>query len=186
MARRQSDRIYQLKLTLRETQPPIWRRLLVPADVRLSELHEIIQIALGWTDSHMHHFEVDGEYFSDPDMELDDAEDEYKAKLEQVAGVKDKLSYMYDFGDSWDHEIVVEKALKRDPATRYPLCVNGAMACPPEDVGGVWGYYEMLEALKDPRHEQHDDFEEWIDKDFDPQAFDLEAVNNKLHECIKG
>ncbi|RMD71013.1 MAG: plasmid pRiA4b ORF-3 family protein [Gammaproteobacteria bacterium] len=175
------DQIYQIKVTLRHSKPPIWRRLLVPGDTTLHDLHRIIQIAMGWTDSHLHQFVINGEYYGIPSG--DDwypVKDERKYRLAKVAGEQSKFIYEYDFGDSWEHEIKVEKILPPDPKKSYPYCVKGKRACPPEDVGGIWGYEEFLEAMKDPAHEEHDTYVEWWGETFDPEAFDLDEVNREL------
>jgi len=177
--------IYQLKITLRDFRPPIWRRVLVPAHFTLAQLHWVVQHAMGWTNSHLHHFKVGETYFSLPmpgtDWEELDERDSRQIRLEQAAPrVKAKLIYEYDFGDSWEHEVVVEKILPPDPKMKHPVCLKGKGACPPEDVGGVWGYANFLEAINDPKHEEHEMYLEWIGGEFDPEAFDLEEVNAAL------
>ena len=186
--------IHQLKITLRYVRPPVWRRVLVPSEMRLSDLHDVIQIAMGWEDSHLHQFEVGETYYALPDPEEDDfwgsrSEDEAKVKLRDVAPRgKDKLRYDYDFGDGWEHSIVVEKVLPREKGRRYPVCLAGRRACPPEDCDGSHGYGNLLEALQDPKHPDHEDLTEWIGGEFDPEAFDLEAVNELLGDpkVLKG
>lgn len=174
--------IYQLKVTLRESHPPIWRRVLVPGSFSLYKLHRVIQLAMGWYDSHLHQYIIDGEYYSIPSP--DDWEpviDERRHTLEKIAhDVKCKFIYEYDFGDSWEHEIVVEKIILPEPKEKYPLCVQGKGACPPEDVGGVWGYAGFLEAIRDPEHKEHDSYLEWIGGEFDPKALDLDEINQAL------
>jgi hypothetical protein len=175
--------IYQLKVTLRDLRPPVWRRLQVPGDVTLTRLHYLIQIAMGWTNSHLHQFQVGGEYYSDPTFELEEALSERRAKLQQVApDEKSKFRYTYDFGDSWEHEILVEKILPPEPDVQYPRCVAGARACPPEDSGGVWGYADMVKAIADPKHPERADYLEWLGGEFDPEAFDIEEVNRSLQD----
>ena len=169
--------VYQLKVTLKHSKPPIWRRLQVTADTTLYELHIVLQVAMGWTDSHLHQFIAHGQYYSDPLFELD-VIDESRARLSQlVTGIKDKFIYEYDFGDSWEHEILVEKVLTPEAKTHYPRCVKGKRACPPEDCGGVWGYEDFLEAIQDHDHPVHEDLLEWIGGEFDPEAFDVDEVN---------
>lgn len=177
--------IYQLKITLRDSRPPIWRRVLVPGNFNLYQLHQVMQIAMGWTDSHLHHFRVDSIYYSYPypnsDWEEMDEEDSRDVTLAQIAPeVKRKFMYEYDFGDSWEHDILVEKIFPPEPGEKYPQCIKGKGACPPEDVGGVWGYDTFLEAIRDPNHEEHAMYIEWAGEDFDPAAFDLEATNQAL------
>ena len=174
-------KIYQLKIQLREIDPPVWRRVLVPGEVTLDELHDVIQIAMGWTDSHLHEFEVDGVRYgvSHPDWG-DDVADESRVKLFRIAGGGSRLLYTYDFGDDWEHDVTVEQVLVPEPATRYPCCVAGERACPPEDVGGPWGYADFLEAVTDPSHDEHEQWIEWIGGGFDPDHVDLAAVDKVL------
>jgi hypothetical protein len=174
--------IYQLKVTLRDSKPPIWRRIQVSADINLGKLHRILQVVMGWTDFHLHQFIVGNNYYGEPDPDMGpEIRDEKRIKLSQiVAGEKFKFTYEYDFGDSWEHELLVEKILPPEPDGRYPICLKGARACPPEDVGGVWGYDSFLEAISDPNHPEHADMLEWIGDEFDPEAFDLDEVNKTL------
>jgi hypothetical protein len=176
--------IYQIKVTLEGSKPPIWRRLMVRSDSTLGDLHRIIQLAFGWWDYHLHQFIVGRAYYGQPhpdyfdDMEMRDEQD---VTLRQIAAAEGfKFRYEYDFGDSWLHQVLVEKVLPAEPGRRYPVCVKGRCACPPEDVGGIWGYYSFLEALADPDHEEHESYLEWVGGDFDPEAFDLEEVNQAL------
>lgn len=176
------DAIYQIKVTLQNSKPPIWRRLLVPGDTTLADLHDIIQVAMGWEDYHLHQFIIQGEYYGEPSPDdLFDVHDERKVTLRQIAPHEGfRFRYEYDFGDGWLHQILVEKILPPEPGQFYPVCIAGKQACPPEDVGGIWGYYEFLEAIQDPDHPEHEDYLEWIGGEFDPEAFDLEAVNQGL------
>jgi hypothetical protein len=176
--------ILQIKVGLRGAKPPIWRRLLVPADVSLARLHGIIQAAFGWEDSHLHLFETPYGDFGRADRELGHRA-EGPVTLEQVAPeVKSRIVYTYDFGDDWHHEIVVEKVLDRDKTLHYPLCTGGRRAAPPEDCGGIWGYMELLEVLADPEHDEHDERLEWLGlsnaSDFDPANIDIAAINRAL------
>ncbi len=176
--------IYQLKITLRESKPPIWRRVLVPGKFNLHKLHWVIQIAMGWTDSHLHQFTIDGEYYSIPHPgDFEPVKDERRLLLSRVAafGTR-KFRYEYDFGDSWEHEVLVEKVFPAEKGVKYPICIAGRRACPPEDVGGVWGYADFLEAIKDPTHEEHESYLEWVGGDFDPAAFDMDIVNAGLRQ----
>lgn len=176
--------IYQVKVGLRGAKPPIWRRLLVPADVSLARLHEVIQAAFGWHGGHMHVFETPYGDFGRADRELGHRA-EAPVTLEQVAPqAKDKIQYTYDFGDDWVHEIVVEKVLDLDPALAYPRCTGGRRAAPPDDCGGIWGHEELVEILADPQHPEHEERLEWLGLDdarqFDPAAFDVDEVNRTL------
>lgn len=179
----QSGHVLQLKVTLRNIRPPIWRRLLVPSNMPLSELHGVIQVAMGWLDGHLHMF-ITGQgvsqgMFSRPEFEIDlECRDERQYTVDQMlphAGMK--MIYEYDFGDGWEHEVLLEKILPRDSTVTYPLCVKGKRACPPEDCGGPWGYAELLEALADPGHERHEELSEWLGRDHDPEALDIDEVN---------
>ncbi len=183
---READTVYQLKITLLEVDPPIWRRLLVAADATLGDLNFILQAAMGWTNSHLHQFTIDGVDYSDPGAEVDGAEDEFAVTLADVVPAERlRFNLLYDFGDAWDHEITVEKILPREAGKRYPLCVAGERARPPEDCGGVWGYGDFLEAIQDPEHEEHDAMLEWIGGSFDPEAFDVAALNKRLPRDMK-
>lgn len=179
---RQPDTVHQLKVTLRDIKPPIWRRVLVPSRFSLYKLHRVIQIAMGWTDSHLHQFIIDGQYYSIPSSEdWEPVIDERRHSLGQIANaVKRRFIYEYDFGDSWEHEVVAEKILPREAGVKYPLCLKGERACPPEDVGGIWGYETFLEAIQNPRHEEHASYLEWIGGAFDSEAFNLDEVNQAL------
>lgn len=175
-------RIYQLKVTLKDIKPPIWRRVVVPADITLHRLHEVLQTALGWTDSHLYIFEVGPEptYFGDPDLVEDwaDLRPSRTTKLSRVAPAAGaKVVYEYDLGDSWRHDILVEKVLPARVGAGYPMCLAGKRACPPEDCGGVWAYAELLDVIADPAHEEHESMMTWLGGSFDPEDFDLFEVN---------
>ena len=177
--------IYGIKVTLLGTKPPIWRRLLVPASMTLAKLHDVLQTAMGWHDCHMHEFRAGERHFGRPDPEDISmgmpVENERNIKLGSVlrrAGAK--LVYTYDFGDNWEHAIVLEKQLPLLPDMSGPVCIDGNLACPPEDCGGIPGFYELVDALADPGHEQHEELREWVGEDYDPQAFSVDLVNQKL------
>jgi hypothetical protein len=180
-------KIYQLKITLKHIHPPIWRRIQVKADVNLQLLHYIIQEAMGWTNSHLHQFVVDGEFYSeqhDDDWEMD-TKDSSTVKLNSILSSKDdKISYEYDFGDGWEHEILLEKILSSDKKYIYPVCLTGKRACPPEDCGGIGGYEDLIETLSNPKDPEHQEMCNWLglDKgsDFDLEEFDLEEINAGL------
>jgi hypothetical protein len=176
--------VYQIKVGLRGAKPPIWRRLQMSADISLARLHEVIQVAFGWEDSHLHVFETPYGNFGTADAELGHRA-EAPVTLEQVApAVNDKISYTYDFGDNWDHDILIEKVLDRDQKTAYPRCTGGRRAAPPEDCGGVWGYADLVEVLSDSANPEHRDRLEWLGLDdateFAPERFDAEAVTRAL------
>ncbi len=179
-----SKNVYQIKVMLIDSKPPIWRRILVPEFTTLSELHTILQIVMGWTDSHLHMFTINGEIYGDPE---DDETGEIGTKNERRYQLKQfvdkegfRFRYEYDFGDSWLHDLVVEKIMPPEKGARYPVCIKGKRACPPEDVGGVWGYDDFLEAITNPKHPEHDRYLEWVGGEFDPEEFDLDEVNEAL------
>jgi hypothetical protein len=172
--------IYQMKVTLSGSKPPIWRRIQVRGDITLAKLHTIIQAVMGWGDYHLHAFRVDGIDFGQPDPELAMRSDRTIKLYQFVRGEKYRFRYEYDFGDSWEHVLEVEKLLAPEPGVHYPRCLTGKRACPPEDVGGIWGYAAFLEAIRDEAHPEHAELLEWVGGKFDSDAFDLEAVNREL------
>ncbi len=190
-AKPSSETVFQFKITLRESHPPIWRRIQVK-DCSLDELHEHIQLAMGWTNSHLHQFIVGDVRYGDAEM-LDDGWndeqeiiDSQKTKISQIIpniGKRFRFDYEYDFGDGWEHEILFEGRLQRETGTRYPLCVEGERACPPEDIGGIYGYVDYLEALNDPKHERHEEFMEWQGP-FDPEAFNTQAATKEMRKGL--
>ncbi len=177
-----SPTVYQLKMTLADAKPPIWRRVQVLDTTTLQQLHYIIQRSMGWTDSHLHQFTIHGVDYGQPMPEYDfNVRNEKTAKLSQlVTSEKFKFLYTYDMGDGWDHEILVEKVLPREADRRYPTCLTGKRACPPEDCGGVWGYAEFIAAIQDRAHPDHEQMLEWIGGHFDPNEFDVDEVNLRL------
>jgi hypothetical protein len=182
-----ASRVYQLKITLIESDPPIWRRLQVPGKTTLRRLDRIIQTAMGWTNSHLHTFTVGGVLYSDPSPEWEiDVRDEGRARLSQIAREEgEAFVYEYDLGDSWQHQVLVENVWIGS-GDEVPLCLAGERACPPEDCGGVQGYYGTLECLRDPRHDEYEDTKTWIENmtggPFDPDAFDIERINAALRK----
>jgi hypothetical protein len=170
--------IYQLKITLAEIRPPIWRRIQVPGTILLCCLHDALQAVFGWSGSHLHNFEKDGKYWGVP--EYADLIDESNVRLAQVLKAKDdSLIYVYDFGDNWRHEIVLEQMILANEPMKAPTCLGGERRCPPEDVGGVSGYEEFLEIISDPRHEDYEEYVGWAGGHFQDE-FDLKAVNEVL------
>lgn len=178
--------VFQLKVTLLGTMPPIWRRLLVPAGLTLAQLHDVLQAAMGWQDCHLHEFSAGHRHFGKPNPEdrlmgMPPVENERTVRLSGVLGrVSAKAIYTYDMGDSWEHGVVLEKRLSADPGTAYPVCTDGERACPPEDCDGIGGFYDLLDALGDPTHEQHEQLQDWVGDDYDPDAFSIDEVNQKL------
>lgn len=171
----------ELRIDLEWLDPPIWRRLLVPARIDLGRLHDVFQVAMGWTDSHLHAFTIGqaryGMHFDEsPEGELD----EKKFTLGGAIGRQRRLRYEYDFGDDWQHQVVVEDTHTIPFALNFAVCLDGQRSCPPEDCGGVPGYASLLEAISDPAHEEFDDYIEWVGKDFDPEEFSLATTNAAL------
>ncbi len=179
--------IYQIRLDLRDAHPPIWRRLLLPSDLTLDIVHHIIQVAMGWEDYHLHMFTTDDGELGDVSQDdwgmgtLDEREFALSDVLERVG---DKLEYEYDFGDSWRHVLKLEKILPADPEEDYPICVTGRRACPPEDVGGIWGYTDFLQAIADKANPDHGTWVEWAGEDFDPAAFDPDLTTEALLDMM--
>lgn len=182
------DDIFQVLVTLEGIQPPVWRRLLVPQDLILPRLHAVLQAAMGWTDSHLHLFEVGDVVFGQPDPDFDSLPtiDERRITLHQLLPRRgSRCVYEYDFGDGWRHSVEVEDELAAETvAGGVPRVVEGARACPPENCGGIGGYADLVDALRDPRHPDHPGYRAWA-RDFDPEAFDLAAVNRVLNSTIR-
>ena len=182
------DDIIQLKITLQWTKPPIWRRVLVDKRTTFVELHEIIQIVMGWEDYHLYEFNVKQRRIGDVNNEFDFSIDD---ELEDgsiltlgsvITNTKETFEYEYDFGDGWNHKILVEKFLPRDSSKKYPVCIDGKLNCPPEDCAGVGGFYRLLAILKDKKHPEHKEMLEWLGGSYDPEHFDKDQVNLELEE----
>jgi hypothetical protein len=181
-----TKKIFQIQIALKGFKPKIWRRILVPSDLLLSDFHMVIQITMGWTNSHSYQF-IKNRTFSTLRRQDDDSWNELdnvdykKMKISDLLKKeKEKIVYEYDFGDSWEHVIILEKILPIDNNLKYPFCLTGKMNCPPEDCGGVWGYSDMLEVLKDPDHEEYESYIEWLGEEFDPEFFDKNKINKLL------
>lgn len=216
-AKQAKDTIYQLKITLVDSDPPIWRRVLIPGQFTFEEVHAVIQVCMGWENAHLHQFLLGDQgnavCLSHPSFELDpttirdrqaldqkladlgfDATrlspkqldqsnvlDETEFLLENVVSREGAtLRYEYDFGDSWEHEILVEKILAREPGVEYPTCIDGARNSPPEDCGGIGGYVDLLDALSDPKRDDHEEALDWIGDDFDPEYFNLDEIKDEI------
>ena len=175
-----------LRVELLNIEPLIWRRVRVPRSVTFKQLHEILQIVLGWKDSHLHEFRAGdlllGMKGVDEPGERDNVQDEDDWSLKELldTGVTE-FEYVYDFGDDWVHRVVSEPATRSGAPGPAPLSLAGENACPPEDVGGPHGYREFLEAIADPRHKEHERYLRWIGGVWDPKGFDLNRVNRELH-----
>jgi hypothetical protein len=178
--------ILQVRVSLEDSSPEIWRRLLVPGHIKLLFFHRILQIAMGWTDTHLHEFQIRGKSYGPPEPEGDALsgeqweDDERFALYEVIHCLPARFTYTYDMGDGWEHDILIEKVVPRTRGAQYPRCIEGARACPPEDCGGIYGYEEFLEALDDPKHERHEELLGWIGRKFDPEAFDIGSINEEL------
>lgn len=186
--KKSTQNIYQLKITLRQIKPPIWRRVLVESNTTLGQLHSIVQEAMGWDDYHLHSWNIYGMEYGVPDEDYNsDLHNEKNVKLSKLVGSSEKIKfyYTYDFGDSWEHEILVEKILASAPDTRYPVCVAGKRACPPEDCGGAWGYAELLTILNDTENPEYEEKMEWLEEEFEPEKFDLKEVNSRLQDLYE-
>ena len=179
--------ILQLRISLVEVDPPIWRRVLVPSDLTLTRLHDVIQVAMGWQDSHLYEFEVgDRRYgvpnpgFRDPDFKV---HRDSSIKMEAIVrrGIE-RFTYVYDFGDHWVHEIVIEQSRPFTADLLYPAFIEGERRCPPEDVGGVFGFFEFLEAIQDPHHEDHAHLLDWVGGIYDPDTFDYRSDQSRHGE----
>jgi len=174
--------LYQLKVTLVDSEPVIWRRFQVTKETTLGKLHDILQIVMGWDDAHLHEFRIGELRFGEPEPDEDyEVIEESGVKLSQIAP-SDPITfeYLYDFGDGWEHEVSIECGVDKKARVRYPTCIEGARACPPEDVGAIPGYEDFLKAIRNKRHPEHKEMLAWIGGRFDPEEFDLEAINRAL------
>ena len=173
--------LYEIRVQLRDIEPPIWRELRVRPQTSLARLHKILQKAMGWTNSHLHLFEIDGKPYGEGDFEWDfEVRDYTGIKLETVFKEgRASFLYEYDLGDSWRHDITLLGTVEGEPGEKI-ACTGGARGCPPEDCGGVSGYYHLLEALADIEDDDHDMLLEWVGGKYDPEAFDLERVDRVL------
>jgi len=188
-----SEEVYQLRITMRGIEPPIWRRVLVKPRITFHRLHKIIQAAFGWQDYHLYNFDFGDVVACIPDPDYLPGElyrgakevDARRKRVNVLLGERRECVYTYDFRDNWEHDVVMERTLAAEEGRRYPVCVDGARHRPPEDVGGISGYGEFLRAIRDPRHPEHDDYLCWADKDtggrkFDPDYFNVNEVNRAL------
>jgi len=189
MSPKEPTRVFQIKITLDATEPPVWRRVLVSEKANLLDLHDVIQSVMPWEDYHLHEFIIGDVRYGDPqaeegeDSDLKDELDDTLKELKFSEG--DCFKYVYDFGDSWTHIVQVEKMMPLEKGMVLPACTGGARACPPEDVGGPEGFAAFLEAISNPKNEEHDDLLEWAGGEYDPQEFDLEAADASLHRGRK-
>jgi Plasmid pRiA4b ORF-3-like protein len=167
--------VFQLKITLLDVDPPIWRRILVPDEITLEKLHDIFQFSIGWEHYHLHEFRI-----GDADL------DETKVRLRDVLGeIGAQAIYAYDFGDGWEHSVVVEQIFPPEPDVVYPRCIAGERRGPPEDSGGPFGYQDFLDAITNPKHREHKAMREWIGGPYDAEQFSIEDVNRLLPLVIR-
>jgi hypothetical protein len=176
--------VYQFKISLKDTEPPIWRRIQVPENYTFWDLHVAIQDAMGWSDYHLHQFELTDPVTKKivdigiPDEELDESPmfPGWEYKIADWFPIHKSADYVYDFGDGWEHRVELEETLPREASATYPTCIGGKRACPPEDCGGSGGYEEFLEAINDPNHEEHEELLDWVGGEFDSEHFDPTEV----------
>jgi hypothetical protein len=182
--------VYQIKVSLDRVRPPVWRRILVADNITLFDLHAVIQTVFGWQGYHLHEFRIHDILFGDPandEFGESDLQDEMKFKLQSLKlAPGTRFKYQYDFGDSWEHTLLLEKILPFEKRMKLPQCIQGKRACPPDDVGGFMGYEGFLDALRDPQHPEHDSYIEWMGREFDPEEFDLETINLHLRQETEG
>jgi hypothetical protein len=174
--------LYQLGVRLNESAPAIWRRFQVKKETTLPRLHQVLQVVMGWDDRHLHEFRIGSLRFGERVPEEDyEVIDERTIRLSQIATSEPRtFAYLYDFGDGWEHEVVIEKGANKEAGVRYPTCIEGARSCPPEDVGAMPGYESFLKAIRNRRDPRHKELLAWVGGRFDPEAFDVEAINRKL------
>ena len=173
--------MFQLRVSLEGVTPELWRRVLVPGGYTLDRVHRVLQYAMGWQDQHLHSFEIAGTLYGEPDPHDElDLRDELDIRLDAVVGVGDRFRYTYDYGDWWEHVVSVEAVFPAEPGERYPICLEGERACPPEDVGGVYGYRKLVRAMKDPEHPEHDELRAWLGRPLSPDIFVPELATTLL------
>lgn len=194
------DEIYQFKITLKGVRPPIWRRIQVPGSYSFRDLHIAIQNAMGWESYHSYDFYVrkvciaadEGDFFIDdmwrnmpfyPRVSIDRIIPASKTKVKEfIKKEKEKITYLYDLGDYWEHTVILEKIIPREKDVVYPLCITGKRACPPEDCGGIGGYMDLIDIIENPNHPEHDKKLEWAGEEFDPESFDVDMVVFDKHD----
>jgi Plasmid pRiA4b ORF-3-like protein len=182
-----NERVYLLKIELLDIEPAIWRRFVVPANITLDRLHDVIQIIMGWTDSHLHEFTIGKKRYTEDPESKEDGLVSGRYRIGDMIKRKGRIfHYLYDFGDCWEHELVLEESRYFNQKLRTELvCLEGERACPPEDVGGVPGYYEFFKALKDSSHEEHETYMEWSGGDYDSEGFDANTVDLELMKYLR-
>ena len=178
-----AKKIYQLQIALIGSKLKIWRRILINSDISLVDFHRVIQTTMGWANSHLHMFSDGINEYSPAEFEVEFAKNSRTVKLDKLINKeKSKILYEYDFGDGWEHTILLEKIIPFDTKLQIPSCVAGKRNCPPEDCGGIWGYSDMLEILKQPEHDEYESYLEWLGGEFDPEYFNKDEINEMLRE----
>jgi hypothetical protein len=179
-----NEQVYELDIRLIGIEPPIWRRFTVSDQIRLSALHHMVQVVMGWEHSHLHQYIVGETHYGEPDPEFDEyvkMQDDRRFKLRDIAREKEaSFVYEYDFGDGWQHRVTVVDIWPRTENSLVPRCWDGSRACPPEDCGGIGGYQNLVEALRNRRHPEHRELRAWVGKQYDPELFSVQAVNSAL------
>ncbi len=184
---KETNTVYQIKVTLMGIAPLIWRRIQTQ-DCTLVDLHDLLQVTMGWEFEHLYRFIIGGVEYADLDMSDADAEDACDTNLSAILPARyrrPRFHYLYDFGDQWMHQLVVEERFPAEQGLKYPICVAGQRACPPEDCGGPWGYPDFVDTISNPDHRRHEETLEWVGGEFDPETFDLESVNKRLRRMRK-
>ena len=182
--------VVRLKITLIDTEPPIWRRVEVLASITLKDLHAIVQAAMGWENYHLYQFHIGRQTINGPGMDEGGLSGRKNISAGRVqlddllAGKTKRFDYLYDMGDGWEHELRIERALPADPAAGYPRFIDGAGQCPPEDVGGLPGFYNFLDALEDPEHPDHEELTDWYGGPFDPNDLDEAQIRKRLARLV--
>jgi len=185
--------MYLLKIVLLDIEPDIWRRFMVPGSITMDRLHDVIQIVMGWTDSHLHEFTISKKRYTEYPEEEEHGLECGRYRLGDLIKQNGrKFNYLYDFGDSWLHKVTLEDSRYSNSKLRFPIaCLEGARACPPEDVGSIPGYYEFCKILKDPDHPEHESYKTWVsgfyghNGEFDSEAFDIERVTYELYKYLR-
>jgi len=182
------NNIYQLKIELKGSEPKIWRRIQVAEDTSFSDLHDIIQLTMGWENSHLFEFKVNKVRIFDFEENFDDGSnpaerDSFDTLLNEIVNlIKTKFTYIYDFGDHWEHDIQVEKILPALKEKSFPICIDGERAGPPEDCGGIWGYQDILKILTDKNHPQYEEITSWLGDEWNAESFNCDHVNILLKD----
>ncbi len=175
--------VYQLQITLLQSNPLIWRKILVDPNTLLVDLHRIIQTTMGWTNSHLHEFKVKNSSYAPIEFEVENAKNSRTVKLSKVLKEQyDQMLYEYDFGDSWNHSIILEDFVSENENNQIPRCIGGARNCPPEDCGSMSGYRDLLQIISNPKHNEYKETITWLGGKFDPEYFDIIKINQLLKE----